>query len=88
MLAVLTGVGLVSVGPVAASAAPAGDDGTTQNVIVVLQNQHDDLAITKGKQSARVDANRTDQSGAIDKALRTAPRTFAGSTPSTRSPPP
>ncbi len=68
VVALLTGLGLVTVGPVAASAAAPSDDGTTQNVIVVLHNQHDDLTITKGKQSARVDANRADQSGAIDKA--------------------
>ena len=68
VVALLTGLGLVTVGPVAASAAAPSDDGTTQNVIVVLHNQHDDLTISKGKQSARVDANRQDQSGAIDKA--------------------
>ncbi len=68
VVALLTGLGLVTVEPVAASAASPANDGTTQNVIVVLHDQHDNLTITKGKQSARVDANHADQSGAIDKA--------------------
>ena len=49
VVALMTGVGLVSVSPGVASAAPAGSSGTTSNVIVVLHNQHTDLAIAKGE---------------------------------------
>ena len=35
---------------------------------MVLRNQHNDLTISKGKRSARVDATRRGPGGAIDKA--------------------
>ncbi len=78
VVALMTGVGLVSVSPGVASAAPAGSSGTTSNVIVVLHNQHDDLTISKGKQSARVTANRHDESGAIGAARSHGARNLHG----------
>ena len=77
-VALLTGVGLVSVGPGTASAVPASSAGTTSNVIVVLHNQHDDLTISKGRQSARVTANRHDESSAISAARTHGARNLRG----------
>src|SRR5262245_32175930 len=50
----------------------------TQNVIVLLRNQHTDLAITKGRLSARVQANRQDQSSLISAARSHGARNLRG----------
>lgn len=68
-LAMIAGVALASVGSGTAEAAvQRGLPNTLQNVIFVLQSQHTDLAIAKGRSSPRVDANHKDQSGLIAKA--------------------
>src|SRR5262245_56006388 len=68
-LALIAGVALASVGSGTAEAAvQRGLPNTLQNVILVMQNQHTDLAIAKGHSSPRVDANHKDQSGLIAKA--------------------
>jgi len=72
-------VGLLSatIGPIAGAAhaapsrAPAPDAGqASQNVIVVLRNQHADLAMAKGARSARTDAGQRDQKPLIAKAQK------------------
>ena len=68
-LALVAGVAAVAAGSgTAEAAAQRGLPDVQQNVIVVLQNQHTDLAIAKGHSSPRVDANHKDQTGLIAKA--------------------
>jgi hypothetical protein len=68
-LALVAGVGIaaVSISTAQAAIAPSAA-GPSQNVIVVLHDQHTDLAIAKGHASPRVDANRKDQGTQIAKA--------------------
>jgi Subtilase family/Peptidase inhibitor I9 len=79
-LAISVGVVAASVGAVAAQAAPqpTGASQHTSNVIVVLRNQHTDLAITKGHSSARVTANHNDQSPLIAHAKSLGARNLRG----------
>jgi subtilisin family serine protease len=71
LVAAVATAGVVLAGVGAANAAvgsgtPAAlKSGPSRNVIVVLRNQHGDLAINKGKMSPRVTANRHDQAGAM-----------------------
>src|SRR5690349_18831279 len=85
--AVVVGI-LTATGPVAVTAAqaapsrgPAPDTGqASQNLIVVLKNQHQDLEIAKGRRSARTDAAKKDQAPLISKAQKLGarnPRGFA-----------
>lgn len=79
MVAVLTGIGLITAATGTAQAAPATGSGSTQNVIVVLHDQHSDLAIAKGSRtSARVTANRRDQSAQLARAHGVGARNLHG----------
>jgi subtilisin family serine protease len=51
---------------------------TTQNVIVLLNNQHTNLAIQRGKFSPRVQANRQDQANLISTAKTHGARNLRG----------
>src|SRR4051812_7235567 len=81
--AVSAGVVAAAVIPAEAHAAPgaaalAGDHQGTRSVIVVLRNQHTDLAITKGKRSPRVDAVQRDQAPVMATAQRAGVRNVHG----------
>lgn len=78
-LTVTTGL-VISVCTPVAQAAPGGGSagGTAHNVIVVLRNQHTDLAMGKGATSARVEANRRDVSSQIAHAKQVGARNLRG----------
>ena len=64
-------VGMASLSNATAQAAPVTANlavPSTQNVIVLLRNQHIGLAITRGRLSAGPKANSQDQSGLISTA--------------------
>src|SRR5215475_10322272 len=64
-LGISVGVVAATVGAAAAQGTPHASPaagGPSHNVIVLLRNQHTNLAITKGHSSARVNAFRADQS--------------------------
>jgi subtilisin family serine protease len=73
-------VGVASFSYATAQAAPTATLAipSTQNVIVMLANQHLDLGITKGKVSPRVQANRQDQSSLIASAKSHGARNLRG----------
>ncbi len=84
----LTALG-ISVGVVVASISSAAALGTphngapkanqpNQNVIVLLHNQHKDLTIQKGRQSARINADRSDQAPLIARARSVGARNLHG----------
>jgi subtilisin family serine protease len=72
LIAVAASVAMIATGAgtaAAQTAGPASGSGRTSNVIVMLRNQHTDLALTKGKKSsARINAYRSDQSPLISRA--------------------
>ncbi len=58
--------------------ATASSNQPSQNVIVLLRDQHTNLALSKGHIGARVTANRKDQTGAIAKARTAGARNLRG----------
>jgi hypothetical protein len=79
VLAISAGV-VVSMCTPTAQAAPAGPAASqvSHNVIVVLRDQHTNLAIAKGRASARVAANRKDESSHISRAKQFGARNLSG----------
>src|SRR5215475_1677083 len=71
-IGVSLGVVAATVGTAAAQgashSATPNANGPTRNVIVLLRNQHTNLAISKGHSSARMKAFKTDQSPLLDRA--------------------
>jgi hypothetical protein len=76
---VVTTLGSTNADAAIGQGSPANAKLPTQNVIVVLRNQHNDLAITKGQQRGpRIDAAARDQAPLMANAQRSGARNVHG----------